>query len=126
GVVRAVTPGFCGDGIMNGDKEQCDGTSIPHDVCRSYGGIAGGVTCSPDCLLDISNCITPAVDVVFGGLAENCRCNCQGNRCSGGCSPVGEGATGVSACLFDCTNDCICACEEKLQNNIERCVVRCH
>lgn len=125
GIPRNISAGFCGDGIMNGDLEQCDKGSIPKTSCTGYGGVAGVVSCDKECLLDISNCITPAVDEIFGGTAENCRCNCDGDRCSGGCTPNTDSAGSSASCLFDCNNDCVCNCEERLENHLERCRIRC-
>lgn len=127
GIPRSVNAGYCGDGIMNGDLEQCDKGAIPKTACSGYGGTAGQVSCTPECLLDISNCITPAVDEVFGGYTENCRCACAQDNCTGGCSPLTESgtSTGISSCLFDCNNQCYCNCEERIEATIERCRLEC-
>lgn len=115
--------GFCGDGIINGD-EYCDGTTLSDTRCEEFNGLSGDIRCKQDCKLDISNCLTPAVDKHIGGRAETCRCNCSGNNCDGGCAQLGVGI-GVSRCQFRCEQDCVCNCGELLQAHIERCDFEC-
>ncbi len=125
GTPRLVMPGVCGDGIINGSNEDCDKGAITNPNCNELGGISGTIKCSENCLYDLSDCITPAVNERIGGTAENCKCNCAGNRCSGGCSPVNGSSVGQSRCRYDCDNDCICKCEGKLEAHIESCEFTC-
>lgn len=123
GTPREVKEGFCGDGIINGNNEDCDQGAIQNTSCRDYGGIGGEVKCQKNCLYDISDCITPAVDKKIGGTAETCKCNCNVSSCRGGCQ--GANVTGQSACLFQCDNECTCKCEDKMEAHIEGCEFRC-
>lgn len=123
GTPREVKEGFCGDGIINGNNEDCDQGAIQNTSCRDYGGVGGEVRCQKNCLYDISDCITPAVDKKISGRAETCKCSCNTSSCRGGCQPTN--ATGQSLCRFDCDNDCTCRCEETLQAHVENCEFRC-
>jgi len=116
--------GFCGDGIINGD-EYCDGTTLSDTRCEEFNGLSGDIRCKQDCKLDISNCLTPAIDKHIGGRAETCKCNCSGNNCDGGCAPRGGLVIGVSHCQFRCEQDCVCNCGELLQSHIDRCDFEC-
>lgn len=123
GTPREVSGGFCGDGIINGSTEDCDGGAIQNTACEDYNALGGVVTCQPNCLYDISKCITPQVNVDLGGVAETCKCSCDTQRCAGACSAVG--GIGQSACTFDCKNNCVCHCDTKLQAHVESCDFEC-
>lgn len=124
GTPRVVKDGFCGDGIINGSTEDCDGGAIQNTNCRDYGAISGTVTCQPNsCLYDISHCITPAVNTEIGGQTETCKCSCDTQRCDGGCTAAG--VVGQSACSFQCQNDCVCQCEGKLEAHVQSCDFTC-
>lgn len=125
GTPRVVKDGTCGDGIINGTMEDCDKGAITNPYCSELGGISGQIRCSENCLYDISDCITPATNERIGGTAETCKCNCSGNRCSGGCSPLGTNSVGTATCRYDCDNDCICKCEGKTEAHVENCEFRC-
>jgi hypothetical protein len=124
GTPRTVTrDGFCGDGVINGTTEDCDQGAIQNTTCREYGGISGVVSCQPNCLYDISDCITPAVDKKIGGAAENCKCNCTSTVCRGGCQSTT--LVGQSTCRYTCDNDCTCRCESMLEAYVNDCEFRC-
>lgn len=61
--LKWLNEGFCGDGTRNG-SEECDYQHMAVESCRDYGGGAG-MTCQPNCMLDISQCKSKAVDL-FG------------------------------------------------------------
>jgi hypothetical protein len=124
GTPRQVKEGFCGDGIINGPTEDCDQGAIQNTDCRDYGGIAGTVRCQQNCLYDISECITPGVDRLIGGIAETCKCTCNNSACRGHCGSL-SGLAGQSTCNYTCDNDCICLCEGKLEAHVEDCEFRC-
>lgn len=126
GTPRLVTPGVCGDGIINGINEDCDKGAITNPNCSELGGISGTIRCSENCLYDLSDCITPATNQKIGGLTENCKCSCTGNRCNGGCSPTNATSVGQTRCRFDCDNECLCKCEGKIEAHIERCDFICY
>lgn len=125
GTPRLASPGVCGDGIINGLGEDCDKGAITNPNCSELGGISGTVKCSENCLYDLSDCITPAVNERIGGTTENCKCNCAGNRCNGGCNPSNGASVGQTRCRYDCDNDCICKCEGKMEAHIESCEFTC-
>lgn len=51
--------GLCGDGAMNGD-ELCDGNDFGMHNCQVLGFVGGDLTCSSDCLLNATGCISAA------------------------------------------------------------------
>lgn len=120
---QASKDGFCGDGVINGTTEDCDQGAIQNTTCKEYGGIGGVVTCQPNCLYDISDCITPAVDKRIGGTVETCKCNCTSTLCRGGCQSTS--LVGQSICRYDCENKCTCRCGGKLEASVEDCEFRC-
>lgn len=122
--LRAEQKAVCGNGIIEGD-EYCDRDNITHRKCTDFMGISGTVGCTQDCLLDISNCLTPVVDEKIGGTAEVCKCMCNNDYCSGGCTPIGDVGQGRTDCLFRCDNNCTCRCEGKTEVHIEYCNISC-
>lgn len=123
GTPRVVNDGQCGDGIINGPKEDCDKNAIQNVSCRDYNGLYGTVKCQDDCLYDISDCITPAVDLLIGGRTEQCDCFCTNSRCTGGCNSLNF--PGQSSCDFDCDNDCRCQCESQIEASMQECKFIC-
>ncbi|HXW53484.1 MAG TPA: hypothetical protein VEL47_05210 [Myxococcota bacterium] len=69
--------GYCGDGIINGN-EQCDGDSVSISSCRVLGGGDGFVRCQPNCIFDISGCLSsdyvyPPIRTIVGGTPRLVR-----------------------------------------------------
>jgi hypothetical protein len=54
-----TTPtGFCGDGVVNVDGEQCDGTDLDGMTCGQLGMGTGQLSCYPaNCTYDTSMCV---------------------------------------------------------------------
>lgn len=117
----------CGNGVIDDVNEYCDKREMRHTYCSDIGGISGVLECDKDCKLDISDCITPATDLLLGGQAETCKCNCANDRCSGGCTPQGtvDPKTGNSICEYKCNNDCTCTCEGKIEVHLQQCDFNC-
>lgn len=123
--IRNEQKAVCGNGIIEGD-EYCDRDNISHRRCSDFGGgISGEIGCTVDCLLDISRCITVAVDDRIGGIAEVCKCTCDNNSCQGGCTPALGPSLSTAECLFMCDNSCTCRCEGKLETHIQYCSITC-
>lgn len=129
---EALARGYCGDGVINGN-EDCDGNDIKIRSCKTLNGGEGEIQCQANCVYDISKCgttthqlksIVDLVDERLGGVAEECKCNCSGNSCDGGCAQLGIGI-GVSRCLYRCEQNCVCNCGELLQAHVERCDFEC-
>lgn len=123
GTPRTTKDGFCGDGIINGATEDCDQGAVQNTSCRDYNGIDGVVTCQPNCLYDISNCMTPRADREIGGIAETCKCYCETNACRGGCQTTT--VNGQAVCSYRCQNECTCNCEGNLSAKVESCDFQC-
>jgi|HubBroStandDraft_4_1064222.scaffolds.fasta_scaffold188378_2 hypothetical protein len=115
---------ICGNGIIEGD-EYCDGDNVQDRKCTDFLGISGPVACAPNCKLDVSRCITPAVDEKIGGIAEVCKCTCNNDNCEGGCTTNSLDLPGFADCFFRCDNNCTCRCEGKTETHIEYCNITC-
>jgi MYXO-CTERM domain-containing protein len=49
--------GFCGDGYLNPNFEDCDGEAFPDDLsCEEYGFLRGELSCTDECDIDLSTC----------------------------------------------------------------------
>ncbi len=52
-----AVPGYCGDGIVNVDGEQCDGNDLGGQSCESLGEGQGDLHCfAASCTFDVSMC----------------------------------------------------------------------
>lgn len=60
GTPRFPIVGYCGDGIINGTQEDCDGTAMRNNLCRDVGGDQGQLRCTSNCTYDISDCMRAA------------------------------------------------------------------
>ena len=85
----------CGDGIVNGD-DQCDGSA---GVGSCPAGSTGSVTCSNQCIRDLSGCTTP---ISCGDGVVNGTEQCDGSTGVGSCP---AGSTGSVSCTAQCTLD---------------------
>jgi hypothetical protein len=60
------TPSYCGDGIINRDLEQCDGTDLDSKTCSNLlPNSIGTLFCNNDCSFNLSNCILPASNLYW-------------------------------------------------------------
>lgn len=99
-----VTPlSTCGNGVVDEQTEECDGTDLFGFDCSSAAGSPGtGVlACGSDCKFDLSGCN------VCGNNRTEGRETCDGNDLGGlTCADVaGPGATGTLGCSRRCTLD---------------------
>jgi cysteine-rich repeat protein len=97
--------GRCGDGVIQGDYEDCDGASLNGHSCQSQGFAGGVLACGADCRFDSSQCqgvcgnslVEPDEACDDGGLTD-------GDGCSASCE-VEEGwvcSDVPSQCVADC------------------------
>ncbi|MEK6940704.1 MAG: LamG domain-containing protein [Nanoarchaeota archaeon] len=56
GCTIGIDPFVCGDGIINQDIEECDGTDLGGQTCESLGFEAGTLGCTESCFYDTSRC----------------------------------------------------------------------
>lgn len=81
-------PPGCGDGEL-GAGEECDGTNLGGQDCTAFGSATpAGLTCTPNCNLDTSGCVTTCGN----GSIENGETCDDGNTqpndgCSAACTP---------------------------------------
>jgi len=47
---------YCGDGVLNQETEECDGSDFGGKTCSSFGYDAGYLVCTSSCTIDTSNC----------------------------------------------------------------------
>ncbi|WP_373045879.1 DUF4215 domain-containing protein [Vulgatibacter sp.] len=114
----------CGDGRINQDSEECDGTNVPA-YCADFGHTLGRVTCNDDCTLDTTGCGDPescgsGTDEDRDGLVDcedsDCSHRYECPVCGNGVVQQGEGCDGsfTASCTefgFDggalvCGSDC--------------------
>lgn len=70
--------GFCGDGFLNPNYEDCDIDAFPEDLsCTEYGFLRGELSCTPDCDIDESTCTDEAPAVCGDGIIS------RGEFCDG-------------------------------------------
>ncbi|MGM0596910.1 MAG: hypothetical protein ACQES9_07710 [Myxococcota bacterium] len=100
----------CGDGIINIENdEECDGEYEGQDTCTSLGYYGGSITCTNQCLIDLSQCEAAGRcgDGIVNGdeTPESC---CEDTGCESGiCSTSGEGC--VDAWIPDCPQSDSCS-----------------
>ncbi|MCH9684980.1 MAG: hypothetical protein K0V04_26320 [Deltaproteobacteria bacterium] len=100
-------PPVCGDGMIEADREDCDGEDLGGQTCDSVGmGFTdGALACAGDCTFDVSACTTCGDRTVETG--EDCDGVDLGGQT---CDSIGMGfVDGTLACAGDCTFD-VSAC----------------
>ena len=98
-----ATHGLCGDGIMQGAYEQCDGTDFAGQTCQSLGYYGGYLTCSADCTIDTSTC--EASGWCGDGIIQRQHEECDGSDTDGrDCSYFGFNP-GPIVCSGNCNFD---------------------
>ena len=92
----------CGDGIVNQQSEQCDGTNLSGQTCVTKGFSSGVLSCNSQCQFNTSQCTNPPVPVCGNGIKENGEACDVGNQNGVACVP----AYGNSCiyCSSSCTN----------------------
>ncbi len=98
----------CGDGELQGEYEQCEGTHLGGQSCETLGLGGGTLLCAEDCHFDLSGCESQAV-CGDGEITEPFE-QCEPDDLAGAtCLGLGYHG-GVLACGADCRHD-LTACE---------------
>ncbi|MBU1537361.1 hypothetical protein KKF84_18745 [Myxococcota bacterium] len=63
-ITRCIQSGSCGDGVLQGDYEGCDGESLGGATCGTLNLGSGQISCNQFCEFDTSQC-------EFGGVCGN-------------------------------------------------------
>ena len=97
--------GFCGDGYLNPNFEDCDREAFSEGLtCEDYGFLRGDLTCTSDCKVDPSTCTDEAPAVCGDGVIS------RGELCDGDnlgtvdCIRIAY-AGGTLVCTDDCKWD---------------------
>ncbi|HWB80053.1 MAG TPA: hypothetical protein VG755_34045 [Nannocystaceae bacterium] len=104
----------CGNGVIDGD-EACDGEDLNGHDCVTEGLGGGTISCTGDCMLDLSECMMPkgcGDGVVQDG--EQCDMTDFGRQTCMGFSPQYGG--GSLTCNANCTINPINCCVAQFQN----------
>jgi hypothetical protein len=60
--------GFCGDGVVNVEGEQCDGSDLDEMTCGLLGMGTGTLDCyAASCTFDVTMCVDPDTNAGSGG-----------------------------------------------------------
>lgn len=105
-----VAPG-CGNQIIEGPTEQCEGANLAGATCQTRGFIAGTLSCNSSCRYDESACVAGGCG---NGIIETPNEQCEGSNLNGAtCQSQGfnGGTLSCNACRFDttaCTGSAAC------------------
>lgn len=91
----------CGNGELDDEDEECDGTHFGGLSCASFGYTMGSLTCGPLCQVSVSGCsggigLPPGTYAACGYDAEACnfdpsQCNANGDCLGGPCARTTPG-----------------------------------
>jgi len=102
--------GFCGDGVVQEDFEECDLDAFSPDfaTCEAQGYYGGQVACMANCRADLSNCRTHGTcgdGLIQSAAGEECDTNNLGEET---CHGLGffAGALACGDCGWD-TGECV-------------------
>lgn len=101
-----VRSSFCGDGVVDPEKEGCDGADLRQATCEILGYEGGTLSCTATCQLDTDGCTsTTPVAVCGNGSVEEAEL-CDGlNLRSQSCQSLLGQASGTLRCTTMCTLD---------------------
>jgi cysteine-rich repeat protein len=93
----------CGDNVLNGTGEVCDGTDLDGETCETLGWGGGTLACAGDCMSYDESACTPPVNCGDGDIDAGEQCDdgntTSGDGCEGNCQ-IGPGA--VTTCRPAC------------------------
>ncbi len=96
-----VAEGRCGDGIIQVEPEQCDGTALDGQDCQQLGYHGGTLVCAENCTLDISDCV--AVGRCGDGIIQPETEQCEALDLAGAtCESLGQNPHGLLVCDNSC------------------------
>ncbi len=99
GLTSCEAAGFCGDALVQPTHEDCDGTALEGETCRSLGHFTGTLGCDSLCGFDESDC--HAVVQISAGYQHACVLLDDGTvKCWGFNF---RGAVGPAAEYYQCT-----------------------
>jgi Beta-propeller repeat len=116
----------CGDGIMDGETEECDGEDLGNITCLKLDYYGGILKCNDDCRLDITECADMGRcgdEVIHENDGEQCEDqNLGGESCE--TLNLGGGVLGCDQeCNFDvmgCDSQPVCG-DGNLESPVEEC-----
>ena len=106
-----LAPPKCGDGMINAAPEQCDGSNLNSQTCKTQGYAGGALKCTTSCKLDLSGCYKcgdgkiNGSELCDGALLGSNTCKTQGYY--GGALKCKINCTLDTAACHDCGNGVI-------------------
>ena len=98
----AACSGRCGDGVFQGEFEECEGTNLNGETCQSRGQGVGALGCTEQCGFDISGCAAQSCgDGVITPPIEEC----EGTNLNGETCQTRDYHGGLLRCTSDCKFD---------------------
>lgn len=112
-------PPICGDDVVNGSSEQCDGIDLDGQACTDIGFVGGTLACNASCQFDTTGC-----HMCGNGSIDSSEA-CDGNDFgSSSCTDFGFDY-GTLACTAGCQVDtagCLYAvCGDNIKNGDDEC-----
>ena len=108
---KAKPTAYCGDGVVNTDAEECDGTSYLLDVttCADYSSsyVSGNLKCNTStCKVDTSACKAPEVPVCGDGKFDADSEYCDAGEFMYGIKTCAEYSSSYNSGMLKCSSTC--------------------
>lgn len=120
---KAAATAYCGDGKVNTDAEECDGTSFYADVntCKGYSSAyaSGDLSCNSDCTVNTSACVIASTSKCGNGTIDGNEA-CDKKAFYLDISTCAEYSNAYASGNLSCNSDCTVntsACKTKAENN---------
>ena len=115
---------YCGDGIVNTNAEDCDGSAFLLDIdqCADYSNSykSGKLSCNRDCTVNTSACVEQDVVACGDGKYDDSEF-CDAGQFMFGIKTCAEYSDTYSGGLLKCTSDCDIDTSSCIAANLNKC-----